>query len=176
MATDLIGELGSVGCFTDDTMDLTRTGDVFLPAVGDGWTRKRMADRGTLAKLELGFYCSPDARVFGPEVQPGCIILAGAVIMRNTRIGRGVLVNIGALVGHDCVLEDWCSIQPGAALTGRVHVEEGAYVGINATLIARHKDRPLRIGRGAIVGGGAVVLEDVPEGRTVVGNPARVLP
>ena len=36
-------------------------------------------------------------------------------------------------------------------------------------------DKPLRIGDGATIGMGAVVLEDVPAGATVVGNPARIL-
>ena len=33
-------------------------------------------------------------------------------------------------------------------------------------------DKPLRIGRGAVIGMGAVVTKDVPAGSVVVGNPA----
>jgi acetyltransferase-like isoleucine patch superfamily enzyme len=36
-------------------------------------------------------------------------------------------------------------------------------------------DKPLRIGAGAIVGMGAVVTKDVPDGATVIGNPARIM-
>ncbi|MCU0189324.1 hypothetical protein N8H42_29090, partial [Citrobacter freundii] len=36
-------------------------------------------------------------------------------------------------------------------------------------------DKPLVIGKGAIVGMGAVVTKSVPAGVTVVGNPARIL-
>ena len=39
----------------------------------------------------------------------------------------------------------------------------------------RHPRR-VRIGRGALVGAGAVVIRDLGSGEVVVGNPARILP
>ena len=59
---------------------------------------------------------------------------------------------------------------PGAALAGWVHVKEGAYIYTNATVIPTRK-----IGRYAVVGAGAVVLQDVPDYAVVVGNPARII-
>ena len=50
------------------------------------------------------------------------------------------------------------------------HVEAGAIVGANVTLLPA-----LRIGAGALIGAGAVVVGDVAAGVVVVGNPARVI-
>jgi len=50
------------------------------------------------------------------------------------------------------------------------HVEAGAIIGANATLLPG-----VRIGARALVGAGAVVTRDVPPGAVVAGNPARVI-
>ncbi len=49
-------------------------------------------------------------------------------------------------------------------------IEDGAFIGSDSMLIA-----PLRIGRGAVTGAGAVVNKDVPPGAVAVGVPARVI-
>jgi serine acetyltransferase len=51
-----------------------------------------------------------------------------------------------------------------------VRVDDGAFVGIGATVIQN-----LRIGRDATVGAGAVVIHDVAARTTVVGVPAHPL-
>jgi dTDP-4-dehydrorhamnose 3,5-epimerase-like enzyme len=49
-------------------------------------------------------------------------------------------------------------------------VEDGASIGANATILPG-----VRIGRGAMVGAGAVVTRNVPPYATVVGNPATII-
>jgi len=74
-------------------------------------------------------------------------------------------------VDHDNIVGDGVSIGPGAHTAGRVTIRDGAFIGLGALII-----NGVTVGRRATVGAGAVVVRDVPEGATVVGNPARVLP
>jgi len=62
------------------------------------------------------------------------------------------------------------SIAPGAHLGGEVTIGEGVLIGIGATVMPQR-----RVGDWAVVGAGACVVEDVPDGVTVVGVPARPL-
>ncbi|WPB83352.1 acetyltransferase [Sediminicoccus rosea] len=100
----------------------------------------------------------------------GSILFGHASATTDVAIGRHVLVNPGCTLAHDVVLEDFATLAPAVALAGGVHVEVGADLGTGARVIPRR-----RVGRGAVVGAGAVVIRDVPPAVTVVGVPARVL-
>jgi len=79
-----------------------------------------------------------------------------------------VKVNMGAQIHHDCRIGSFSTIAPGACLLGAVTVGEEVFVGANATVLPHR-----RVGSHAVVGAGAVVTKDVPEGATVTGVPAR---
>lgn len=50
-------------------------------------------------------------------------------------------------------------------------IGDGVFVGVGARVLGG-----IKIGRGAQIGANAVVLDDVPDGATAVGIPARILP
>jgi len=108
-------------------------------------------------------------------IGPGAIFCGYSMVTSNVRIGRGFHANIYSYVAHDCVVGDFVTFAPSVQCNGNVVVEDHVYIGANATLKQGAPGTPLVIGRGAVVGLGAVVTKSVPAGTTVVGNPARVL-
>ncbi len=96
----------------------------------------------------------------------------GIVVNSNVEIGRGVKIwhNVTLTAGRPARGE-------GGRASGapsRIVVEDGVKIGTNAVVIAP-RGRTLRIGRGARIGAGAIVTDDVPAGATVISPPARVL-
>lgn len=104
------------------------------------------------------------------DLENGVQIMAGAVVQPGTWLGKNVIVNTGASVDHDCIIEGHAHIAPGVTLSGGVSVGEGSQIGTGASVI-----QGIRIGSRSIIGAGAVVIDDVAEGVTVGGVPAVVL-
>lgn len=105
----------------------------------------------------------------------GSIICGFVHLTSNIKIGKSFHANIYSYIAHDCVIGDFVTFAPRVSCNGNVHIEDHAYIGTGAVLRQGTPDKPLIIGKGAIVGMGAVVTKDVPAGVTVVGNPARIL-
>ncbi len=100
----------------------------------------------------------------------GTILSAGVIVQSDTRIGRFCVLNTACTVDHDNIVGDGVSIAPGAHTAGRVTICDDAFIGLGAVVI-----NGVTVGRRANDGAGAVVVRDVPDGVTVVGNPARPL-
>jgi sugar O-acyltransferase (sialic acid O-acetyltransferase NeuD family) len=109
------------------------------------------------------------------EIGPGGFLSPFVTITSNVSIGRCFHANLYSYVEHDCRIGDYVTFAPAVHCNGNVHVGDHAYVGTGAFLRQGTPKKPLVIGAGAIIGMGAVVIKDVPEGVTVVGNPARPL-
>lgn len=126
----------------------------------------------------------------------------GVLIRERNEIGSDVSIGTHSIIEHHVVLRDHVRIHSNAFIPEYSVVEErgwigpnvvftnaaypmsrdakstlrgphllaGAKIGANATLLPG-----VTIGRDALVGAGSVVVNDVPDGTVVVGNPARVV-
>ncbi|MGE0554282.1 MAG: acetyltransferase [Gemmatimonadales bacterium] len=148
-----------------------RTRGLTAVLLGIGDNRSRLACLSRIAETLATPAIHPSAVLHSSEpLGLGTVVCAGTVIQPGASIGRAVIVNTGAIVEHDCVLGDGSHLSSGAVLTGGVRVGKRTLVGAGSVVLPG-----ISIGDDAIVGAGAVVHRDVPDGVSVVGNPARPL-
>jgi sugar O-acyltransferase (sialic acid O-acetyltransferase NeuD family) len=102
------------------------------------------------------------------HVDAGAQLLARVVVQPGARVGRGCIVNTGAIVEHDVVLGEFTHVSCGATLCGDVHVGESSHIGAGAVV-----RQGVRLGQDSVVGAGAVMLQSTAGGRIWVGVPAR---
>ena len=101
------------------------------------------------------------------HVGAGSIVFPGTVVGLDVEVGIGCILNTNSTIEHDSRVEDFAHIAPGAVLCGSCVVGNQAFVGASAVL-----RQGVSVGAGSIVGMGAAVTRDVPEGKTVAGVPA----
>lgn len=143
-------------------------------AVADPVIRRKLADRCRREGLRFASIHDPShIRLENVSIGDGAILCANTVITSDVKIGSHFHCNIYSYVAHDCRIGDFVTFAPRVSCNGRVVIEDGAYIGTGAVLKQGSHSKPLRIGKEAIVGMGAVVLKDVEDGEIVVGNPAR---
>lgn len=123
-------------------------------------------------------------------------IQKGAVIGENCSFGQNVNVSNNVRIGDGCKVQNNVSVYEGVELENYVFcgpscvftndltprarypkgpagykktlVREGASIGANATIVCGHT-----IGRWALIGAGAVVVDNVPDHALMLGVPAR---
>lgn len=104
----------------------------------------------------------------GIEIHPGAKIGKGLFIDH----GSGVVIGETAKIGDDCIIYQGVTLGGTGKDKGKRHPTLGnnVMIGAGARVLGA-----FTIGDNALIAANAVVLEEVPEGATVVGSPAKVV-
>ena len=160
-----------LGTETDTAaMEWLKNNNYFI-AVGDNRIREKIY-RQLTQTLSAPVNAIHPSAVISPSVklEDGIMIAAGAVINPLSHIGKGAVCNTSSSIDHECVVDDFAHIGPGAILCGNVKVGARTFVGAGAVV-----RQGITIGKDVMIGMGCVVVKDVPDGMIVVGNPQKEL-
>ena len=127
----------------------------------------------------------------GVALDVGVVLLCGGSPKRDKlRIGSGTYINRGTIldaftelhIGRDVLIGPYCyftdanhgttagfSVKSQPMCLAPVIVEDEAWIGAHVTVLPG-----VHIGKGAVIGAGAVVTRDVPAGAVAHGVPARM--
>ena len=164
--------LGNKECFESWIKSYENTTQLcFINSMGPGLGKERLEMHKYLSGYGLrpitaihnNAFVAPNAKI-----GDGSQVYAQSAVCVDTVLGKCCIVNTSASVDHECILEDGVSVGPGARLAGLVKVGKYADIYTGATILPR-----VKIGEGAVVGAGSVVLKDIEPYTTVVGNPAK---
>jgi sugar O-acyltransferase (sialic acid O-acetyltransferase NeuD family) len=157
----------------NDFLDLNASSKSVCLGIANSYIRAKLASQCDAAGIQLRSLCADNVIIMDSVViGEGACLSPFVTLASNIRIGRGFHANLYSYVEHDCTIGDFVTFAPGAKCNGNVQIGDFAYIGSNAVIKQGLVGKPLIIGAGATVGMGAVVTKDVPEGATVIGNPA----
>lgn len=141
----------------------------------------KIANSVTIGGVGYGYEDDPVSGDILQFPHTGGILIGDRVdIGSNTCVDRGSIGD--TVIGNDCKIDNLIHIAHNVKMGARCKVIALAIIGGSVTLgddawiapAAAIRDW-CKVGKGAVVGLGAIVTKDVPAHETVVGNPARII-
>jgi sugar O-acyltransferase (sialic acid O-acetyltransferase NeuD family) len=149
--------------------DLRGEFDQAVVAIGNNAKRLKLHQELEAFGFQLPVIVHPASHVSRhAHLDPGCVVLAGAVMNIGAWAGKAVIINSAAVVEHDCRLGAGSHVSPAAALGGGVQLGQRTWIGIGSVV-----REGIVIGDDAVVGAGAAVVRDIPSHDVQIGVPAR---
>ena len=140
-----------------------------IGSTGEIEKRKELFDYFKERGYSFASVIHPSA-VISPDVQlnEGVQVMAGTVIQTGSKIKKNTIINTKVSVDHDCIIGSHVHLAPGVTISGGVQVADDVLIGAGTTII-----QGVRIGKKCSIGAGSLVLNNVKDGVTVFGVPAR---
>jgi sugar O-acyltransferase (sialic acid O-acetyltransferase NeuD family) len=161
-----LGILSTVGDYVPSS------GDYLLLGIGVPYSRRRVADLLLAREARFLTLVHPRA-VVAPTaaVGEGSIICPYAVVSDSATLGRFVLANYHASLGHDAVAGDYAVLSPYATLGGGARIDKEVFLGLHASV-----GPGIGVGPRSKVSANSCVLSATPADSLVYGVPGRIVP
>ena len=131
--------------------------------------RLRIVKKYNLKNTQFFTLIHPSATVScSANIKNGATIYSNVCIANNVIIKEHVGVGMGTLIEHGCILDKGVLTGSGVCIAGNVKIGSNSFLGQNSNI-----KENINIGKNSIVGMGSVILEDVPDNSTYIGNPGR---
>lgn len=145
--------------------------NVFIP-IGNNKTRVELFKKVINKGFKTPNFIHKTTQIHSSvKIGKGVYILPGSHIMPLAEIKDFVLVSMGVNIAHHTIIEQGCFFSQGSNIGASIHFRDNVFCGIGSTIMTGVKD----VGKKSVIGAGAVIIHDVPDGVTVVGNPGRII-
>lgn len=141
-----------------------------LLTIGDVNIRREFINNIKNKELFINAFVSNAIVSSDIKIGIGNIVSSNCFVSTNVKLGDFNFINIGTTICHDCLIRNNVVISPNVNIAGNVIIGDDTFIGIGATV-----KQGIHIGSNVIIGAGAVVIDDIKDGETVVGVPAKPL-
>lgn len=143
--------------------------DIFFIAQGDSHWRKHYAEIIESKGGNFYTYISEGALINDTaQIGEGSFISGWCSVSDNVILGKHVILHPFTNIGHDAKVNNYGTLLSYVFLGGYAEVGEYSQMSPKSMIIPHKK-----IGDNVMVGAGSVVMRNVPDGISVLGNPAK---
>ena len=157
-AVKTLGDFDVVGT-SSEIPKFVEAGSDFFVAIGNSDIRHRIMDELELAGACVPLLIHPSAVVaYDAAIGAGSVVMAKAVVSEGVTVGKGCILNTGAVVGVDSKVADFAHVSVGAVVGSQCTIGAGDWIGIGAKAADE-----VTVCSGVVVGAGALIDENVNE-------------
>ena len=144
--------------------------DIFLiVGIGNGEIREKIVEK--IKNRKFAILIHPNIKVSPTnKIEEGTIICSGSILTVNINIKRHCIINLDCTIGHSATLEEYVTVLPSTNISGNVNIKRCTTLGTGVKII-----QGITIGENVMLGAGAIIIKDVENNCTVVGNPGRII-
>lgn len=144
----------------------------YLLGVGDNTLRKQFINTASQNGLSPFPALTSQARFISPytSIGEGTVFGFNTIIERNVSIGQHCLLMHNVMISHDVTIGSNVIIAPGVIIEGNAMIGDNVFIGANVSIAPN-----VKIGSNCHIALGSACFKNVPESKTVIGNPAKVI-
>ncbi len=117
---------------------------------------------------EIASIIHPSVELEFVRIGRGVLLPNGCIVGSGVKIGNYLSCRLGVVISHDVTIGDFVYLSPGVTCCGKSVVESDCFIGAGTTIMPG-----VRVGRGSVVGAGSLVNKDIPENVLAFGSPAK---
>lgn len=126
--------------------------------------RHRLYEQALSLGFKLPAIISPAAHVSRcAVVEDASIVMHGAIVNAGAKVGKNCIINTNALIEHDAIVGDHCHISTGAIVNGDANVGSGSFVGSGSII-----KEGIALGSNCVVGMGVAVRHSYAENSRIL--------
>lgn len=166
-----INNIKILGDFEYLLKNIDKSVNIFIP-IGNNTVRCNLLKKAMQSGFNTPSYIHPTCNIHESVMIGKCVyILPNSNIMPLTQLKDFVLISMGVNIAHHTVIEEGCFFSQGSNIGANIHFEKNVFCGIASTVMTGVNE----VGKNSLIGAGAVIIKDVPDGATVVGNPGKII-
>lgn len=159
---------------TDDDIVKYASQCEFVITVGhikDSSIRRKIAEKVAAVGGKLGVVVASSANVSRyAKIADGSVVLHGAMVNAGADIGENCIINTLANVEHDAVVGDFCHISTGAMVNGDCKIGSDTFLGSQSVML-----NGVEICDNCLIAADTFVRKSLTQPGVYAGNPAKLM-
>ena len=159
----VIGTDEDIPYYVDKAEFIVTVGFIKTPAI-----RTRIYNRIKEVGGKLATIIASTARVSRyATLGEGTVVMHQTIVNAGAKVGVNCIINTFCNIEHDAIIGDQCHISTGTMVNGDCRVGEGVFIGSQSVLV-----NGITVGDDIVIGAGSVVRKSISVRGIYAGNPA----